>query len=639
MPGGQQQSHTGDTGTTPMEQPQTDWQSRASKANPTYASGEDTTPMQEPQTYWQARADATTFETNPVYASGEDTTPVQARADADACDPNHIHASGEDTTPMQERQTDWQARADAAACEANPVHASGEGTTAMQEPQTDWQARADSAAREPNHIYASGEGSTSAPMQQPQTDWQSIADAAASIPNALYVSRADRTYAREASGRRAGCSYIRSHLTYMAAGIVVLLSLVAVGFAPLTVMNKEEITQLSTTVDALKRDQDDMSTTVDALKRDQDDMRQLSTTVDALKRDQDDMRQLTTTLDALKLDLEKERSRTVALEQRLHDMIYCPKGYTKFRGICYKAFDTPKSFSDAAAACGGDGGTLAMPRDAGTNDFLFSLHNAVSDTGTFWFGLQDQREEGSFEWVDGSALGTYHSWGPGEPNNSGGEEDCISYVVGWKGKWNDNTCDLLLYYICQVVPGRVFFAVQNLTSRTMPGGQQQSQTGDTGTTPVQQPQTYWWSIADAAASIPNALYVSRADRTYPGGASGRCALCSFIRSKLIYIATVIAVLLSLVAVGLALLAFINNGRHRGLVRDTLALAGRCLLSVVAERDWGSSTCDLFTFWLPYRGLEPALTGLKPLYNTASLSPTTLWLRVEKSALKTTSPRL
>ncbi|KAI8509768.1 hypothetical protein Bbelb_121960 [Branchiostoma belcheri] len=46
----------------------------------------------------------------------------------------------------------------------------------------------------------------------------------------------------------------------------------------------------------------------------------------------------------------------------------------------------------------------------------------------------------------------------------------------------------------------------------MSGGQQRSQTGDTGgATPQQQGQTNWRSIADAAANIPNAMYVSRAD--------------------------------------------------------------------------------------------------------------------------------
>eukprot|EP00058_Branchiostoma_floridae_P003482 XP_002588970.1 hypothetical protein BRAFLDRAFT_89161 [Branchiostoma floridae] len=386
--------------------------------------------------------------------------------------------------------------------------------------------------------------------------------------HATYTS-ADRTYSSEASGRGALCSFIRSHRNCIAAGIAVLI---AVGLAPLTFINKEEISQLSTTVDALKRgqvdmrelstttdalkrDQDDMSTTVDALKRgqddirqlsttvaalkrdrddiyqlsttvdalkrvqddmrqlsttvdalkrgqddlrqlyttfdylkrdqddmpitvdalkrdqddmrqlsttvdtlkrDQDDMRQLSTTVDALKRDRDDIRQLSTTVDALKGDLDSERSRVTALEQRLQEMPSCPTGYTEFRGICYKAFNTGKTFGDAAAACGEDGGTLAMPRDAGTNAFLIYLHNAVSDKRAFWFGLHDQREEGSFEWVDGSALGTYSSWGPGQPDNYGGNEDCVVYIAASsrKDKWGDYSCDVLIRFICQIVPGR-----------------------------------------------------------------------------------------------------------------------------------------------------------------------------------------
>eukprot|EP00058_Branchiostoma_floridae_P013348 XP_002598836.1 hypothetical protein BRAFLDRAFT_74487 [Branchiostoma floridae] len=77
-----------------------------------------------------------------------------------------------------------------------------------------------------------------------------------------------------------------------------------------------------------------------------------------------------------------------------------------------------------------------------------------------------------------------------------------------------------------------------------------------GTTPMQ--QTDFQARADAAASVPNPMYASRADHQYPGGASGCRALCSFIRSRLTYIATGIAVLLGLVALGLVLLAFINN---------------------------------------------------------------------------------
>ncbi|XP_078684127.1 uncharacterized protein LOC144917711 [Branchiostoma floridae x Branchiostoma belcheri] len=310
-----------------------------------------------------------------------------------------------------------------------------------------------------------------------------------------YATSADRAYPGGASGRRGVCSFLRARRSCQAAGIAVLLGLVAVGLAPLTFSNKQEISQLSTTVDALKRDQDGMSTTVDALKRDQDGMSttvdalkrdldnernrtaafsnkqeisQLSTTVDALKRDQDGMSTtvdalkrdqdgMSTTVDALKRDLDNERNQTAALEQRLHEiektlLTSCPEGYTIWRGICYKACNTLKTFSEADAACRVDGGTLAMPRDADTNAFLVSLYKPVNDHTSFWFGLHDQREEGRFEWVDGSALGPYNSWGPKEPNDAGGE-DCAVFSAKLKHKWNDQPCHYRLYFICQAAPG------------------------------------------------------------------------------------------------------------------------------------------------------------------------------------------
>ncbi|XP_078697455.1 uncharacterized protein LOC144925352 [Branchiostoma floridae x Branchiostoma belcheri] len=270
-----------------------------------------------------------------------------------------------------------------------------------------------------------------------------------------YATSADRAYPGGASGRRGVCSFLRARRSCLASGIAVLLSLGAVGLAPLTFSNKQEISQLSTTVDALKRDQDDMSTTVDALKRnqdglkrDQDTLRRLSTTVDALKRDQD----------ALKRDLDNGRSPTATSEPRLQEKALpsCPEGYTKWRGTCYKVFGKEETFDNAAAACRADGGTLAMPRDAGTNAFLSQLSDSVCRLCLFWIGLHYQREEGKFEWVDGSALGPYSSWGSGEPDNYEGREDCVRYSAysAWKDKWTDYPCDWRSYFICQAAPGR-----------------------------------------------------------------------------------------------------------------------------------------------------------------------------------------
>ncbi|KAI8494938.1 hypothetical protein Bbelb_275430 [Branchiostoma belcheri] len=306
-----------------------------------------------------------------------------------------------------------------------------------------------------------------------ETSLHTYEDAETVKRSAAYTS-ADRTYPGVPGGRHGLCSFIRSHRSCLAAGIAVLLSLTAVGLAALTFINKQEISQLATTVGALKHNQDNMSATVDvlkhgqgnmctnanALKRHQDDVRQLSTTVDALKSDHANMRQLSITV-AMRSDLDIEQRRTTALEQRLQEMkktllklVSCPGGYKIFRGTCYKLFDIRKPFDEAAATCGKDGGTLAMPRDAETNEFLISLFRSVSGR-LFWFGLHDRRKEGRFEWVDGSPLGEYTSWAREEPNDDGGNEDCVLYsrLPSFENRWNDDACHKKFYFLCQAFPG------------------------------------------------------------------------------------------------------------------------------------------------------------------------------------------
>ncbi|XP_019643143.1 PREDICTED: C-type lectin domain family 4 member M-like [Branchiostoma belcheri] len=81
----------------------------------------------------------------------------------------------------------------------------------------------------------------------------------------------------------------------------------------------------------------------------------------------------------------------------------CPDGYKKHLEVCYKAFEALKTFSKSTETCRADGGTLAMPRDAGIDAFVVSLMKQKFD---FWIGLHDKRQEGKWEWIDGTALGT-----------------------------------------------------------------------------------------------------------------------------------------------------------------------------------------------------------------------------------------
>ncbi|XP_035690028.1 collagen alpha-1(I) chain-like [Branchiostoma floridae] len=129
----------------------------------------------------------------------------------------------------------------------------------------------------------------------------------------------------------------------------------------------------------------------------------------------------------------------------------CPSGYNMFQQTCYKMFSTPKKFNQAASACNEDGGTLAMPQDAGTNTFLVSLQAKK----VYWIGLHDQRKEGRFQWMDGSDIGKYNSWYPKQPDNVYGIEDC---VLSFDGKWYDMECRNRMLFSCEVAPNSTYIS-------------------------------------------------------------------------------------------------------------------------------------------------------------------------------------
>ena len=63
--------------------------------------------------------------------------------------------------------------------------------------------------------------------------------------------------------------------------------------------------------------------------------------------------------------------------------------------------------------------------------------NSVNDV--IWIGHNDEAAEGTFVWYDQSPI-TYTNWAGGEPNNTGGNEDCVQIYPD--GFWNDLPCGI-----------------------------------------------------------------------------------------------------------------------------------------------------------------------------------------------------
>jgi hypothetical protein len=114
------------------------------------------------------------------------------------------------------------------------------------------------------------------------------------------------------------------------------------------------------------------------------------------------------------------------------------------------SFENPISLLGAKNAATLLGGYLATITSEGEENFVQqAFAGAEIKIGVnAWIGLSDEIEEGVFRWItgpDAGQLATYFNWRDGEPNNTGGIEDFVTwanYPLGPEaGAWNDVRSD------------------------------------------------------------------------------------------------------------------------------------------------------------------------------------------------------
>nr|XP_026695775.1 macrophage mannose receptor 1-like [Ciona intestinalis] len=117
------------------------------------------------------------------------------------------------------------------------------------------------------------------------------------------------------------------------------------------------------------------------------------------------------------------------------------------------------NYQAAVSACTSMSATLARIKTKQVQDFLMEklkLLNPGVIRAVFYIGLKriDSSSTG-FQWNDGTMVTSgYTNWRSGEPNNAGGNENCVELVYAtisslWHGKWNDVPCSANGRYICE----------------------------------------------------------------------------------------------------------------------------------------------------------------------------------------------
>ena len=125
----------------------------------------------------------------------------------------------------------------------------------------------------------------------------------------------------------------------------------------------------------------------------------------------------------------------------------CPCAVQNNGGHAYMFCTTSQSWSNARSTCNSYGYDLLTIDDATENAWADSTADSYS-TSKWWVGLNDISSEGSFVWEDGTAV-SYTNWGGGEPNNSGGNEDCTQLNRYSNQTWNDEPCNSAFYFVCE----------------------------------------------------------------------------------------------------------------------------------------------------------------------------------------------
>lgn len=113
-----------------------------------------------------------------------------------------------------------------------------------------------------------------------------------------------------------------------------------------------------------------------------------------------------------------------------------------------------KTWQAAQDHCAAYAMRLAVIPDADTNERVEAFLGDIRRGGT-WIGLFAdpplRERERDWWWVDGEPA-SWFSWDNFEPNNLGGNEQCVQ-MHPWNGNWNDSNCGLSLPYVCEPDPG------------------------------------------------------------------------------------------------------------------------------------------------------------------------------------------
>ncbi|XP_072303218.1 C-type lectin-like [Eucyclogobius newberryi] len=125
----------------------------------------------------------------------------------------------------------------------------------------------------------------------------------------------------------------------------------------------------------------------------------------------------------------------------------CPLFWYSFNDRCYKYVSAHLPWAEAELHCLSQGANLVSIYSHQENVFVKTLiQNFDISQGRTWIGLSDTHKERAWMWSDGCPV-DFEIWSEGEPNNDGGNGDCVQ-VNAVQKNWNDSPCSSTAPFVC-----------------------------------------------------------------------------------------------------------------------------------------------------------------------------------------------
>ncbi|XP_033732682.1 C-type lectin lectoxin-Lio3-like [Pecten maximus] len=145
---------------------------------------------------------------------------------------------------------------------------------------------------------------------------------------------------------------------------------------------------------------------------------------------------------------------TIVIQGVLGDISRCHPGWIYYNDACYFLSRDTETWVEAFSYCEIYDSQLVSIIDEDENNFLKTelrkRHAADSDWNVCYFTSgTDGPVEGHWEWTPSGDPLTYTNWGPKEPSNGGGMENCLCLYKAHDFSWNDRNCHNQDHFICK----------------------------------------------------------------------------------------------------------------------------------------------------------------------------------------------